>query len=412
MKELKCPKCGNVFTVDESDYADIVNQVKTKEFQAEVDRRMKEMEDRQALQQQADSLKAEQQLQAKQLEFAQELAAKENEISNLKASLAEGEAKIRVAVLEEQKKSSDELQLKEQKIAQLQNEMTSKESEAQARVQNLKEMYDMQLKEKQTQIDYYKDLKTRMSTKMVGETLEQHCSTQFNTTIRTLMPNAYFEKDNDASEGSKGDFIFRDKDDDFEYISIMFEMKNESDTTATKHKNEDFLKKLDEDRRKKGCEYAVLVSLLEPDNETYNTGIVDMSHRYEKMYVIRPQFFIPIITLLVQAAKKSLEYKRQLQIAQSKEVDVTNFENKLNEFRDLFGKNVKNAHDRFQDAIAAIDKSIADLQKVKDNLLKSDDHLRLANGKVDALTIRKLTNNNPTMKAKFDEARDVAEEIK
>ena len=412
MKELKCPKCGNVFTVDESDYADIVNQVKTKEFQAEVDRRMKEMEDRQALQQQADSLKAEQQLQAKQLEFAQELAAKENEISSLKVSLAEGEAKIRVAVLEAQNKSKDELQQKEQKIAQLQNEMTSKDSEAQARVQNLKEMYDMQLKEKQTQIDYYKDLKTRMSTKMVGETLEQHCSTQFNTTIRTLMPNAYFEKDTDASEGSKGDFIFRDKDDDFEYISIMFEMKNESDTTATKHKNEDFLKKLDEDRRKKGCEYAVLVSLLEPDNETYNTGIVDMSHRYEKMYVIRPQFFIPIITLLVQAAKKSLEYKRQLQIAQSKEVDVTNFETKLNEFRDLFGKNVKNAHDRFHDAIAAIDKSIADLQKVKDNLLKSDDHLRLANGKVDDLTIRKLTYKNPTMKAKFDEARDVAEEIK
>ena len=409
MKELKCPKCGNVFTVDESDYADIVNQVKTKEFQAEVDRRMKEMEDRQALQQQADSLKAEQQLQAKQLEFAQELAAKENEISSLKASLAEGEAKIRVAVLEAQNKSKDELQQKEQKIAQLQNEMTSKDSEAQARLQSLKEMYDMQLKEKQTQIDYYKDLKTRMSTKMVGETLEQHCSTQFNTTIRTLMPNAYFEKDNDASEGSKGDFIFRDKDDDFEYISIMFEMKNESDTTATKHKNEDFLKKLDEDRRKKGCEYAVLVSLLEPDNETYNTGIVDMSHRYEKMYVIRPQFFIPIITLLVQAAKKSLEYKRQLQIAQSKEVDVTNFENKLNEFRDLFGKNVKNAHDRFQDAIAAIDKSIADLQKVKDNLLKSDDHLRLANGKVDDLTIRKLTYKNPTMKAKFDEARDVTD---
>ena len=241
MKELKCPKCGNVFTVDESDYADIVNQVKTKEFQAEVDRRMKEMEDRQALQQQADSLKAEQQLQAKQLEFAQELAAKENEISSLKASLAEGEAKIRVAVLEAQNKSKDELQQKEQKIAQLQNEMTSKDSEAQARLQSLKEMYDMQLKEKQTQIDYYKDLKTRMSTKMVGETLEQHCSTQFNTTIRTLMPNAYFEKDNDASEGSKGDFIFRDKDDDFEYISIMFEMKNESDTTATKHKNEDFL---------------------------------------------------------------------------------------------------------------------------------------------------------------------------
>ncbi len=411
MKELKCPKCGNVFTVDESDYADIVNQVKTKEFQAEIDRRMKEMEKRQALQQQAEELKAEQKLQAKQLEFTQQLATKDSEISSLKASLAGGEDKIRAAVLEEQNKSNAELQKKEQIIAQLKNEITSKDSEAQARLQSQKEMYDMQLQEKQTQIDYYKDLKTRMSTKMVGETLEQHCSIQFNTTIRTLMPNAYFEKDNDASEGSKGDFIFRDKDDDFEYISIMFEMKNESDTTANRHKNEDFLKKLDEDRRKKGCEYAVLVSLLEPDNEYYNAGIVDMSHRYEKMYVIRPQLFIPIITLLVQAAKKSLEYKRQLAIAQSKEVDVTNFETRLNEFRSLFGKNVKNAHDRFQDAITAIDKSIADLQKVKDNLLKSDDHLRLANGKVDDLTIRKLTYNNPTMKAKFDEAREVVEEI-
>ena len=411
MKELKCPNCGNVFTVDESDYADIVNQVKNAEFHAEVERRLKEMEKRQSIQKQADELKSEQKLQAQQLEFTQQLAAKEQEITLLKASIAEGESKIRVAVLEEQNKSNGELQKKEQMIAQLQNEITSKESEAQARLQSQKEMYDMQLQEKQTQIDYYKDLKTRMSTKMVGETLEQHCNTQFNTTIRTLMPNAYFEKDNDASEGSKGDFIFRDKDNDFEYISIMFEMKNESDTTANRHKNEDFLKKLDEDRRKKGCEYAVLVSLLEPDNEYYNTGIVDMSHRYEKMYVIRPQFFIPIITLLVQSAKKSLEYKRQLVIAQSKEVDVTNFENKLNEFRDLFGKNVKNAHDRFQDAIAAIDKSIADLQKVKDNLLKSDDHLRLANGKVDDLTIRKLTYKNPTMKAKFDEARDVAEEI-
>ena len=310
MKELKCPKCGNVFTVDESDYADIVNQVKNAEFHAEVERQLKEMEKRQSIQKQADELKSEQKLQAQQLEFTQQLAAKEQEITLLKASIAEGESKIRVAVLEEQNKSNGELQKKEQMIAQLQNEITSKESEAQARLQSQKEMYDMQLQEKQTQIDYYKDLKTRMSTKMVGETLEQHCNTQFNTTIRTLMPNAYFEKDNDASEGSKGDFIFRDKDNDFEYISIMFEMKNESDTTANRHKNEDFLKKLDEDRRKKGCEYAVLVSLLEPDNEYYNTGIVDMSHRYEKMYVIRPQFFIPIITLLVQAAKKSLEYKR------------------------------------------------------------------------------------------------------
>ena len=401
MKELKCPKCGNVFTVDDSDYADIVNQVKNAEFHAEVSRRLKEMEKQQALKQQTDILKAEQRL----LSLASE---KDAEIIRLKARIDETDSRIRVAVLEEQNKSKDALQRKEQKIAELKNELTANESKSLERVQSLKEMYDMQLKEKQTQIDYYKDLKTRMSTKMVGETLEQHCSTLFNTTIRPLMPNAYFEKDNNIAEGTKGDFIFRDKDNDFEYISIMFEMKNENDTTATKHKNEDFLKKLDDDRRKKGCEYAVLVSLLEPDNETYNTGIVDMSHRYEKMYVIRPQFFIPIITLLVQAAKKSLEYKRQLAIAQSKEIDVTNFEKKLNEFRNLFGNNVKNAHDRFHDAIAAIDKSIADLQKVKDNLLKSDDHLRLANDKVDNLTIRKLTYKNPTMKEKFDQAREVS----
>ena len=411
MKELKCPKCGSVFTVDESDYADIVNQVKNAEFNAEVDRRIKELEKQQAIQQQADELKAQQKFQTKQLEFNEKLAEKENEIIRLKADIAEGATKIRVAVLEEQNKAKDEIQKKEQKIAELRNELTVKDKESQTREQNLKEKYDLQLQEKQTQIDYYKDLKTRMSTKMVGETLEQHCSTQFNTTIRPLMPHAYFEKDNDASEGSKGDFIFRDFDGDFDYISIMFEMKNENDTTATKHKNEDFLKKLDEDRRKKGCEYAVLVSLLEPDNETYNTGIIDVSHKYEKMYVIRPQFFIPIITLLVQAAKKSLEYKRQLAIAQSKEVDVTNFESKLNEFRNLFGNNVKNAHDRFRDAIAAIDKSIADLQKVKDNLLKSDDHLRLANDKVEGLTIRKLTHKNPTMKAKFDEAREISDEV-
>ena len=403
MKELKCPKCGNVFTVDESDYADIVNQVKNAEFHAEVDRRLKEMEKQQALKQQTDILKAEQRL----LSLANE---KDAEIIRLKARIDETDSRIRVAVLEEQSKSKDALQKKEQKIAELKNELTANESKSLERVQSLKEMYDMQLKEKQTQIDYYKDLKTRMSTKMVGETLEQHCSTLFNTTIRPLMPNAYFEKDNNIAEGTKGDFIFRDKDNDFEYISIMFEMKNENDTTATKHKNEDFLKKLDDDRRKKGCEYAVLVSLLEPDNETYNTGIVDMSHRYEKMYVIRPQFFIPSITLLVQAAKKSLEYKRQLAIAQSKEIDVTNFEKKLDEFRNLFGNNVKNAHDRFHDAIAAIDKSIADLQKVKDNLLKSDDHLRLANDKVENLTIRKLTYKNPTMKEKFDEAREVKDD--
>ena len=375
MKELKCPKCGNVFQVDESDYADIANQVKNAEFLAEVERRMQEVEKLNQMQKETELGKKDTEIarlqeqlksiaQTKQLEFARQLAAKETEISQLKAK---------------------EL--------------------------SLKESFNLQLKQKEELIDYYKDMKIRLSTKMVGETLEQHCSTQFNTTIRTLLPKAYFEKDNDISEGSKGDFIFRDYDDEFEYVSIMFEMKNENDTTATKHKNEDFLKKLDEDRRKKNCEYAVLVSLLEPDNETYNTGIVDMSHHYEKMYVIRPQFFIPIITLLVQASKKSLEYKRQLALAQSKEVDVTNFENKLNEFKKKFGDHYDAAARKFDDAIRQIDETIAKLQKVKDSLLGSDRNLRLANQDAEELTIRKLTYMNPTMKEKFKAARDVAEEI-
>ena len=412
MKELKCPKCGSVFTVDESDYADIVSQVKNAEFQAELDRRLKEYEKRQTVQQQADELKAEQRLQAKQLEFTQQLAAKDTEIAQLKAGLAEGEARVRVAVLEEQNKSKDELQKKEQKIAQLQNEMTSKDSEIQVRMQNMKEMYDMQLKEKQTQIDYYKDLKTRMSTKMVGETLEQHCSIEFERYIRPAMPNAYFDKDNDTVDGTKGDFIFRDAEDDTEYISIMFEMKNEMDTTATKHKNDDFLKKLDEDRRKKGCEFAVLVSLLEADNDLYNTGIVNKSHLYPKMYVIRPQFFVPFINLLVQTSKKSLEYKKQLILAQSKEVDVTNFESKIEDFKTKFGRHYELASKKFDDAVKQIDDTISKLLKIKENLLGSENNLRLAQQDTEDLTIRKLTYKNPTMKAKFDEARNVAEEVK
>lgn len=409
MKELKCPKCGSVFTVDESDYADIVSQVKNAEFQAELDRRLKEYEKRQTVQQQADELKAEQRLQAKQLEFTQQLAAKDTEIAQLKAGLAEGEARVRVAVLEEQNKSKDELQKKEQKIAQLQNEMTSKNSEIQVRMQNMKEMYDMQLKEKQTQIDYYKDLKTRMSTKMVGETLEQHCSIEFERYIRPAMPNAYFDKDNDTVDGTKGDFIFRDAEDDTEYISIMFEMKNEMDTTATKHKNDDFLKKLDEDRRKKGCEFAVLVSLLEADNDLYNTGIVNKSHLYPKMYVIRPQFFVPFINLLVQTSKKSLEYKKQLILAQSKEVDVTNFESKIEDFKTKFGRHYELASKKFDDAVKQIDDTISKLLKIKENLLGSENNLRLAQQDTEELTIRKLTYKNPTMKAKFDEARNVTD---
>ena len=249
-------------------------------------------------------------------------------------------------------------------------------------------------------------MKTRLSTKMVGESLETHCSTQYDTYLRAMMPNAYFEKDNEVVDGTKGDFVFRDFDGGLEYVSIMFEMKNENDTTANRHKNEDFLKKLDEDRRKKGCEYAVLVSLLEPDSELYNNGIVDMSHRYEKMYVVRPQCFIPIISLLVQASRKSLDYKRQLAIAQSKEVDVTNFETRLNDFKEKFGRNYRLASEKFQKAIEDIDKSIDFLQKTKANLLSSENNLRLANDKAEELTIRRLTYQNPTMKAKFDQAEE------
>ena len=258
---------------------------------------------------------------------------------------------------------------------------------------------------KQDLVDYYKDLKTKMSTKMVGETLEQHCSIEFDQYIRPMMPTAYFEKDNDASDGTKGDFIFRAEEDGTEYISIMFEMKNEMDTTATKHKNDDFLKKLDDDRKKKGCEFAVLVSLLEADNELYNTGIVNKSHLYPKMYVIRPQFFVPFINLLVQTSKKSLEYKKQLILSQSKEVDVTNFENKIEDFKTKFGRHYEMTSKKFNDAIKDIDATIIKLQKVREELLSSENNLRLSNKDTDDLTIRRLTYMNPTMKAKFDEAR-------
>ncbi len=308
---------------------------------------------------------------------------------------------------DERQKISETLQDRDNKIAQLQAQQEVERSKATAREQTIKSEYETQLKYAKEEVERIKDMKARLSTKMVGETLEAHCSTEFNR-MRPLFPNAYFEKDNDASGGSKGDFIFRDKEDGFEYISIMFEMKNEMDETATKHKNEDFLAKLDKDRNAKGCEFAVLVSLLEPDNELYNGGIVDMSHRYPKMYVIRPQFFIPLITLLVQTSKKSVELQRQLSIAKNQSVDVTNFESQLLEFRDKFGRNYRLASEKFQTAIAEIDKSISHLQKIKDALIGSENNLRLANDKAQDLTIKKLTRGNPTMKAKFEETRQTS----
>lgn len=279
----------------------------------------------------------------------------------------------------------------------------SLQTEYEGKLQVVKSEAASRLRVAEEEVERLKDFKTRLSTKMVGESLEAHCSTIFNGELRSLFPVAYFEKDNDSSSGSKGDFIFRDYDGGTEYISIMFEMKNEMDETATKHKNEDFFRKLDADRTAKGCEYAVLVSLLEPDNELYNGGIVDVSHRYPKMYVIRPQFFKAMITLLVNAAKKSIDYQRQLAIARSQSIDVTNFEGQLNAFKDAFGRNYRLASEKFKTAIDEIDKSIAHLQKIKDALIGSENNLRLANDKADNLTIKRLTRGNPTMKAKFDE---------
>lgn len=391
MKELKCPKCGNVFTVDESDYVALLSQVKNREFEAELSRRVHELEQNSHAREQAERAAETARRQADQLrreqQYNQQLQALQTQIQSLQSQVAQGEQLKQIAVMELRQKAISEYAKKDQELATVRSQM-------EAQVNALKE-----------QVAYYKDLKTRLSTKMVGETLEQHCSTQFNQLLRPILPTAYFEKDNDDSAGSKGDFIFRDTYEGQEYVSIMFEMKNEMDTTATKHKNEDFLKKLDEDRRKKNCEYAVLVSLLESDSELYNGGIVDMSHRYPKMYVIRPQFFIPLITLLVQTSKKTIDYQRQLAIAQSQSIDVTRFEDQLAEFKDKFGRNYRLAAEKFQSAILEIDKSIAHLQKIKEALIGSENNLRLANDKAEALTIKRLTYGNPTMKAKFDEVR-------
>ena len=379
MKELKCPKCGNVFTVDESDYVALLSQVKNAEFDAELQRRIHELEENQRARQQAEQARKTAEQQAAQAQMQLQL-------QSLQSQIQQAEQQKQLAVAQVRQQATEAYMKKEQELAQA------------------KAQWDAERKAAQEQIAYYKELKTRLSTKMVGETLEIHCSTQFNQLLRPLMPYAYFEKDNEVVEGTKGDFVFRDKSEDgVEYISIMFEMKNENDETATKHKNEDFLAKLDADRRKKGCEYAVLVSMLEPESELYNGGIVDMSHRFEKMYVIRPQFFIPLITLLCQTSKKSLDAKRELALVKAQQVDVTNFEDKLMTFKDAFGRNVRLANERFSDAIDEIDKTIAHLQKVRENLVKSGDNLNLADTKLQEVTIKRLTAGNPTMKAKFDE---------
>ena len=456
MKELKCPNCGQVFQVDEADYASIVSQVKNAEFDAEVDRRLAELHERHKAEQELATAKTEQsfqkQLSSKEVELSNKdaeisrlkssaeselakvkgekdaeiarlksllenieaqkkseltlaLAEKDKTIAQLNSTIEQSDNKMQLAVMEERSKAQQAVQQKENEITQLRTSVELEKREAQIHEAALVKRHEDELRMKQEQVDYYKDLKTKMSTKMVGETLEQHCSIEFEQYIRPMMPNAYFDKDNDASDGTKGDFIFRDSEDGTEYISIMFEMKNEMETTVTKHKNDDFLKKLDEDRRKKGCEFAVLVSLLEAENDLYNNGIVNKSHLYPKMYVIRPQFFVPFINLLVQASKKSLEYKKQLILAQSKEVDVTNFEAKMEDFKNKFGRHYELASKKFEDAVKQIDDTIAKLLKIKEDLLGSENNLRLAQQDTQDLTIRKLTYKNPTMKAKFDEAR-------
>lgn len=439
MTELRCPNCGKVFSVNEADYAAIVSQVKNTEFQQELDRRVAELHEKQQAELENKELKAKQDyeqrlgakvvelskkdaeiarlteqvssaVQAERLKFNQELAEKDTEINKLKAQAEQQEQMVQVAVLQEQNKAKDDIQAKDAVIAELRSQMAAEKNAALQREQSQKDHYEQELRQKQELVDYYKDLKARLSTKMVGETLEAHCSTQFNSTMRPVLPNAYFEKDNDASGGSKGDFIFRDYVGDTEYVSIMFEMKNEMDTTSTKHKNEDFLAKLDKDRNEKKCEYAVLVSLLEPDSELYNTGIVDVSYRYPKMYVIRPQFFLPLISLLVQTSQKSVQLQQELALAKQQSVDVTNFESRLDDFKDKFGTYCVRASKKFEDAIKQIDETISKLQKVKENLIGSENSLRLANKNAEDLTIKKLTRGNPTMKKKFDEAREASTE--
>lgn len=390
MNEIKCPKCGEVFQVDESGYAAILKQVHDSEFNKELMNRLKEHD-------KAHESEVE-------LAVAKANANKDKKITDLQKKITELEGQIELNKTKSESEVEKAVQKKDNEIMKLQNNMELEQNKWKLKEKSLNESYAAELKRKDDEIAYYKDLKARQSTKMIGETLEQHCEMQFNGIRMAAFPRAYFEKDNDASNGSKGDYIFRETDENgIEYISIMFEMKNEMDDTEKKHKNEDFFKKLDKDRREKGCEYAVLVSLLEKDNELYNDGIVDVSYKYDKMFVIRPQFFLPLISILRNAALNSLQYRQELAMVKAQNVDVTNFEDKLLDFQDKFGKNVVAANNKFNSAIDEIDKAIKNLQNVKENLLSSEKQLRLANEKAQDLSIKKLTRGNPTMKAKFAE---------
>lgn len=429
MNEIKCPNCGKTFQVDEAGYAAIVQQVRDEQFNKDIQTREKQF----AIEKESAIQLAKNETEK---EFSQKLNNQEKEISKLQADI-KNEQNLKESALKEQEAEKNkqieelyykidsfnkdkELEInrvkegfvaqiteKDKQITQLENEKKLIESERQNSEKSLILQYEEKLKFKDEEIARYKDFKAKLSTKMLGETLEQHCETAFNQVRQIGFQNAYFEKDNDAKTGSKGDYIFRDFDNDgTEYISIMFDMKNEADMTSTKKKNTDFLKELDKDRREKKCEYAVLVSMLESDNEFYNSGIVDVSHHYEKMYVVRPQFFIPIITLLRNAARNSLDYKKELMIIKNQNLDVEKFKEEMNLFKDKFSRNYNLASKQFKAAIDEIDKSINHLQKIKENLLSSENNLRLANDKLEDLTIKKLTKNNPTMLAKFEEIKD------
>ena len=426
MHEIICPHCSKAFKIDETGYADILKQVRDSEFDQQLHDRLAlaEKEKNSAIElakakltnelQQSSSAKdaAIQELKARlqaaealaKAELTNELqktaAAKEAEIQSLKAQLDAKETAQKLAI-------NEALSAVEKERDALKGDLDRSALEKQLAANALKEKYETQIKDRDDAIERLRDMKARLSTKMVGETLEQHCETEFNRLRATAFQKAYFEKDNDAKGGSKGDYIFRDKDDaGTEIVSVMFEMKNENDTTATKKKNEEFLKELDKDRTEKGCEYAVLVSLLEPESELYNTGIVDVSHRYDKMYVVRPQFFIPIITLLRNAAKNSMAYKTELALVKSQNIDITNFETNLETFKSAFSRNYDLASNHFKKAIEEIDKSIDHLQKTRSALLGSENNLRLANEKAQDVTIKKLTRGNPTMAAKFAEIKD------
>lgn len=417
MQEIKCPNCGSVFQVDESGYAQILQQVRDKEFNMELDRREQELarkkEDDLTIARMEQERKHNEELSKKD----SKLAEKEGEIERLKAMLSNADTEKKLAVSEAVKEKDREISEKGNEISVLKSNLELQKKEAELNESNLKkenemkesnliEKYSDELRIRDEEIERLKDFKARQSTKMVGESLEQHCMNQFNQIRMTAFPNAIFEKDNDASSGSKGDFIFRESVDGTEFISIMFEMKNEMDTTKSKHKNEDFFKELDKDRNEKNCEYAVLVSLLEADNELYNNGIVDVSYRYPKMFVIRPQFFIPMISLLRNAALNSLEYRQKLAYVQNQELELGNFENELAQFKKDFARNFVLATDRYQDAIKGIDNAIKTLERIKDNLEKSQTHLIATNNKVEDVSIKRLTKNAPSVKKMFDEIKN------